>query len=122
MSIHTESIDIPATDGFSLGATLYSPETENADTPVVLISPAMAVKQTLYRGFARFLAERGFRVVTYDPRGIGRSCPRSLRGFPATMRDWGTKDLTGVIDWLTERFPRSPLLALGHSSGGQLLG
>jgi predicted alpha/beta hydrolase len=42
----------------------------------VLIAPATAVPQGYYAKFARYLAAtQGFRVVTLDYRGIGRSKP-----------------------------------------------
>ncbi|MBN1207782.1 MAG: alpha/beta fold hydrolase [Myxococcaceae bacterium] len=121
MDIHIEQLTIPATDGYKLAATLYSPEGQPAG-PVVLINPATGVKQTRYERFARFLAERGMHALTYDYRGMGGSRTGPLRALKATMEDWGTRDLAGAVDWLVERFPRSPLLAVGHSSGGQLLG
>jgi predicted alpha/beta hydrolase len=122
MDTHFEKLTIPATDGFRLAATLYSPEGEGDDKPVILINPATGVKRTLYDRFARFLASRGLRVLTYDYRGIGGSRTQPLSALDASMVDWGTRDLAGAVDWLVEQFPRSPLLAVGHSSGGQLLG
>ncbi|WP_224248348.1 alpha/beta hydrolase family protein [Hyalangium gracile] len=121
MDIHFEKLTIPATDGFRLAATLYSPDGEAA-RPVVLINPATGVKRTLYEKFARFLAGRGMHVLTYDYRGIGGSRTEPLRSLDATMVDWGARDLAGAVDWLVEQFPDCPLLAVGHSSGGQLLG
>lgn len=38
------------------------------------------------------------------------------------MRDWAELDLTGMIDWASNRFPALPLLIVGHSFGGQALG
>jgi predicted alpha/beta hydrolase len=121
MDIHFEKTTIPATDGFRLAATLYSPD-EEAAYPVVLINPATGVKRGIYDRFARFLAGRGMHVLSYDYRGIGGSRTKPLRALHASMVDWGTRDLAGAVDWLVEQFPRSPLLAVGHSSGGQLLG
>jgi predicted alpha/beta hydrolase len=121
MGIHFEKLTIPSTDGFRLAATLYSAEGE-APRPVVLINPATGVKRILYDGFARFLTGRGMHVLTYDYRGIGGSRTEPLRALRANMWDWGTRDLAGAVDWLVEQFPQSPLLVVGHSSGGQLLG
>ncbi|MDY7227231.1 alpha/beta fold hydrolase [Hyalangium rubrum] len=121
MNIHIEQLTIPATDGYKLAATLFSPEEETTG-PVVLINPATGVKRTLYAQFARFLAGRGMYVLTYDYRGIGGSRPKPLRSLKSNMEAWGTGDLAGAVDWLVERYPRRPLLAVGHSSGGQLLG
>jgi predicted alpha/beta hydrolase len=30
--------------------------------------------------------------------------------------------MTGVLDWVANRFPELPRFALGHSAGGQLIG
>lgn len=111
---------IPATDGFSLGATLFEPASQ--DAPIVLINSATGVKRGFYEKFAGFLAEAGFGVVTYDYRGIGDSRPSGLRGFRAQMREWGACDLRGVIDWIGERYPGRRIIAIGHSVGGQILG
>lgn len=80
------------------------------------------MKRSLYRRFAEYLATRGYHTVTWDWRGTGESRPVSLRGFPATMRDWGRQDLTGMIDWAGREFPSLPILVIGHSFGGQALG
>ena len=119
-----DDIRIPATDGFSLAASLFRP----AGTPrrVVLISSATGVRRGYYAPFAQFLAARGHAVVSYDYRGIGDSRPALLTGFRARMRDWGERDLPGVIEFLERTFgarATTPKLALvGHSVGGQLVG
>jgi predicted alpha/beta hydrolase len=111
---------IPATDGFSLAATLFG-EASGSER-VLLIAPATGVKRRLYGPFAQFLAAEGFMVVTWDWRGTGDSRPESLRGFQATMRQWGERDLAGIIDWVSERQPGAPLAVVGHSFGGQSVG
>jgi predicted alpha/beta hydrolase len=80
------------------------------------------VARRLYRGFATFLAEEGFRVLTWDWRGTGESRPASLRGFQATMMDWAMRDLGGMLDWAAAHAGSAPVLAVGHSFGGQALG
>src|SRR5918997_5529616 len=114
-------LDIPAADGFSLAATLFGDDGGSAER-VVLVAPATGVKRRLYRAFAEFLAGEGFGVVTWDWRGTGDSRPASLRGFEATMRQWGERDLAGVIDWATARYPGARLAVIGHSFGGQAVG
>jgi predicted alpha/beta hydrolase len=113
-------VTVPATDGFELGATEFG-DAAQAER-VVLIAPATGVRRRLYRPFAEFLAGRGFGVVTWDWRGTGDSRPKSMRGFHATMRDWGERDLGGVIAWASARYPRAKLMAVGHSFGGQSVG
>ena len=39
----------------------------------LMVNPATAVPQTYYGRFAQWSAQRGFRVVTFDYRGIGAS-------------------------------------------------
>lgn len=133
---------VAADDDFELAATLFEPgesgkDPDDADPPgrgaqdaaaaplprTVLIAAATGVPRQFYRRFARWLArERGFTVLTWDWRGIGGSRPDSLRGFEATMRDWGEKDLTGAIRWAAERNPDHTLVGVGHSFGGQGIG
>jgi predicted alpha/beta hydrolase len=111
---------IPASDGFALAATRYGPP---SPARVVLISPATGVRRRLYDGYARFLADEGFGVLTWDWRGTGDSRPRTLRGFDAAMRGhWAERDLAGVIDWAAAEHPGAKLLAVGHSFGGQGIG
>lgn len=115
------TITVPARDGYALAATLFEPPSGATDAAVV-IHPATAVLQRLYRRFAAFLAAQGFAVLTYDYRGIGASRPKSLRGFQASARDWGEKDMAGVIDWVAAELKPARQLAVAHSIGGQLLG
>lgn len=117
-----EILKITARDGVPLGVTLYEPESPAAADHIVVVSSATGVKRRFYDRFARFLADSGFLVVTFDYRGIGDSRPTSLRRFEAHMRDWGERDLAAVIDWAADRYPTARLLLIGHSVGGQLVG
>ena len=113
---------VPATDGFQLGATYYSQSDHNESETAVLINSAAAVKRGFYAAYAEFLAEQGFSVITFDFRGIGDSRPDKLKNFNASMREWGEKDIAGIIDWITYNLKPSKLLAVSHSVGGQLVG
>jgi len=114
-----EDVAIAAKDGYPLAATSFLPDPPPATW--VIVNSATAVRRTYYARFARFLAEQGLAVVTYDYRGIGGSRPKRLRGFAARMRDWAQQDAAGVIDWVAARHP-GRVLAVGHSFGGQALG
>ncbi len=111
---------IAARDGYALAATIYAPHA----TPrgAVLINSATAVPRKIYRGFATYLAQQGFTVLSYDYRGTGGSRPPSLRGFPARMRDWAALDVAAAIDHMRQVWPRLPLNVVGHSFGGQAVG
>jgi predicted alpha/beta hydrolase len=110
---------ISATDGYALGARKYG---EQGAGPYVVIGGATAVKQAYYARFAAWLSLRGFTVLTFDYRGVGESRPAKLRGFDARMRDWGQRDLEGVLHFAQEDAGARPLHYVGHSVGGQLLG
>jgi predicted alpha/beta hydrolase len=113
-------LDLVASDGFSLGATLFPPSRPGLGT--VIVHGATAVPQTYYRRFAEFLASRGLRVLTYDFRGVGQSRPAELAGFAATMTDWARRDAAAAHAWVRDHHGDEPLALVGHSFGGQLLG
>ncbi len=109
----------PAEDGFGLGGTLWA--TDRMDGGVVIAS-ATGVPRRIYAGLAGFLAEAGLATLTFDYRGIGDSAPLRLRGFPASMENWGRLDVEGALHWMRALRPGLPMLYVGHSVGGQLLG
>ncbi|MBP3035581.1 alpha/beta fold hydrolase [Arthrobacter sp. zg-ZUI100] len=115
----SERVTVPVPAGGALTGTLRQP----AGTPpvaTVTIHPATAVAERLYNGFARYLADHGFAVFTYDYRGTGVSgAPRENRTL--RMRDWMSQDVPAAADWMAARFPELPHLAVGHSLGGQAL-
>ncbi|MGC7404311.1 alpha/beta hydrolase [Pandoraea pneumonica] len=115
------ALEIPALDGYSLGAHAWYPPTLPA-RGVVLIHPATAVPERLYFAFAQYVAQRGLIAITYSYRGIDGSRPSTLRGFAARMRDWADLDVEGVTRWVHEQYPSLPLYAVGHSFGGHALG
>jgi predicted alpha/beta hydrolase len=113
-------VEFAARDGFRLGGTLYRPAQPNGRA--VLVSGAVGVRQQYYSGFAAFLEERGFTVLTYDYRGIAASRHGPLRALPARIRDWAQLDAAAALDELARAAPGAGLLAVGHSFGGNGLG
>lgn len=115
---------VRAADGFSLAATTFGDP--GAARAGVVIVPAMGIDQRYYAPFAAWLAEQGFFVTAFDYRGTGGSRPPqfrdSLRGFEADVRTWATQDVPAVVDFVAEQVPGRPLLWVGHSLGGQILG
>jgi predicted alpha/beta hydrolase len=109
-----------AADGHPLAGRRY----ESGTPPIgaVLINGATGVPQRYYASYARFLAQRGFAVMTYDYRGTGNSRYHAATPQQLTMRNWGELDAVAALDHLHASHPRLPLLAVGHSVGGQLLG
>jgi len=112
-------VEVGAADGATVAVRLFEPARSPQGTLVV--HGATAAPQRYYARFAEHVATRGWRVITYDYRGVGRSRPASLRGFEATMRDWAELDARAVLAWAARRFP-GPRASIGHSFGGQLVG
>jgi len=106
-------ITLTAQDGYSLGAATYG-----SGERAALVMPATGVPQTYYAKFAAFLASRGFTVLTFDYRGIGRSLHGDVRRSSARMQDWALLDAAAAFAFLGER----KVSVVGHSFGGQALG
>jgi predicted alpha/beta hydrolase len=106
-------ITLRAEDGYRLGATICG-----SGDRAVLVLPATGVPQSYYARFAAYLAERGFMVLTFDYRGIGRSRVGDLRNSSARMQDWALLDAAAAFAFLGER----RIQVVGHSFGGQALG
>jgi predicted alpha/beta hydrolase len=111
-------VELIARDGYRLGATLFRPAASNGRA--VLVMAATGVPQQYYAKFSTFLAERGFTVLTFDYRGIGRSLHGPIRSLKAGMRDWALLDAAAAFDFLDQS--KEKLLAIGHSFGGQAFG
>jgi predicted alpha/beta hydrolase len=112
------TLRLKASDGYPLQGSLYAGKGPDA----VVLAGATGVKRSFYDAFARFLAGRGPSVVTLDYRGIGGSRPKEIKGFHATMRQWGELDLDAALRWSLRELEPDRLLVVGHSVGGQLLG
>lgn len=106
-------------DVFRLAACEYAPV--GAARGAVVIVGAMAVPQTYYADLARWLAARGWRVVTFDYRGNGRSAPPSLKGFKADILTWAREDVRAALEHARGSAAGLPVVWIGHSLGGQIL-
>ena len=103
----------------SLALRVYEPE--GAPRASVVIGGAMGVRQSFYEAFARWMAQQGFRVTTFDYRGHGDSLQGAMRDVKADLFDWA-QDYEAVISAAKAALPSQPLYLLGHSLGAQLPG
>jgi predicted alpha/beta hydrolase len=117
-----KQLRLRAADGFEIGAVFYAALRPRSPRRVAVLHGGAGIPALRYGRFARFLAEWGIPVLTYDYRGIGLSRPRELRGFDATIEDWAELDSAGAIAWLRERFPQDEILGISHSIGALMLG
>lgn len=112
-------LDLRANDGVTLRATLFEPSTVAVAS--VVVASAMGVRRRLYSSFATYLASHGFRVLTFDYRGIGDSLNAGDVFGRTNLVDWAEQDLAAAHAHMTAQSPELPLLHIGHSVGGQLL-
>ncbi len=53
---------------------------------------------------------------------MGASARQPLAEESARMSEWGLLDMPAALEWLERRFRGQPLVTVGHSVGGQLIG
>lgn len=107
-----------AADGFELAVTRFSAAGKPWGN--VLIASAVGVRQDFYAPFARFLAEQGLNVLTFDYRGTGRSSGERVAEIDTDVLDWARKDLAAMLVEARKASPHLPLALVGHSLGGQI--
>jgi len=126
-AIHTQDLFLPVVDGpahdqrILLDATEYVPA--HTPAPAVIVSPGFGETKDSVDTQAHELAERGFVVLTYTPRGFGHST--GLIGLNSP--DYEVADARQLVDWLatrrevTQDRPGDPRVGVtGGSYGGAL--
>lgn len=119
MGIGVEDLAFKAADGWRLEATLFKPD---APRMAVLLSSGTAFPRGFYARFAKWLAERGAVVLTYDYRGIAGSSPDNLADMQMDYPDWGRLDMPAALKLLKKSAPGLPIFHVGHSVGGHFIG
>jgi predicted alpha/beta hydrolase len=114
-----EPVTLTARDGRSLAALCLG---ASAPRGALVVNGATGFPREFYLKFAGYCAQRGYHTLVYDYRGMGASARRPLAAESARMSDWGLLDMPAALEWLGKRFPQLPLVTLGHSVGGQLIG
>lgn len=122
LQVSEVSLRFAALDGVELGGAAFLPASGARATAAVVINCGGGVAATHYAHFARYLAESGVGVLTYDYRGIGYSRPARMRAFKAVVEDWSECDCGGAIAELRRRFPLATFTGLGHSIGAMMFG
>ena len=115
-----EKSSVITKDQFRLATTVISPTAHV--TGVIQFHAGTVIRKEYYLKFGKYLAEQGFIVVLFDYRGVGGSRLASLRGFKASISDWGVNDATAVLSWIKATYPDLPVHLFAHSMGGQIIG
>lgn len=113
VSIHTK-------DHYKIIATVFEPNTDAGK--LLVVNSATGVRQQTYYDFAKFFAENGYTVITYDYRGISLSKPQKMKGFEANMRIWGNTDYKAITEYINQNYSQHRKFLIGHSVGALILG
>ncbi|KAJ0084811.1 hypothetical protein Patl1_29868 [Pistacia atlantica] len=118
-----ESCTVETSDGVKLHARVFKPSDEkdskDDNLVIVLVHPYSVLGgcQGLLKGIASGLAGKGYRAVTFDMRGVGKSTGRaSLTGFAEV------KDVVAVCKWVCENLSTDRILLVGSSAGAPIAG
>ncbi|XP_065865620.1 uncharacterized protein [Euphorbia lathyris] len=117
-----ESTTVDSSDGVKLKTRIFKPKEDDEikdKLVIVLVHPYSILGgcQALLRGIAVSLAEKGYRAVTFDMRGAGRSSGRaSLTGFAEI------KDVITVCRWVSDNLSTDRILLVGSSAGAPIAG
>lgn len=115
-----KEIIITAADGYKLSALHATPSCKCSGS--VILSSATGVKKEFYINFSHFLVQKGFNVLLYDYRGIGKSAPSNLITSGSYMHEWGTMDMNAVLSYMVDENGYDDIIWVGHSVGAQLIG
>jgi predicted alpha/beta hydrolase len=121
-NVTSREILLSTSDGYPLAARIWAPANLVSPVATALINSGAGISCRYYDHFASYLAANGIATLVYDYRGVGRSRPLSLRGFSASIEDWGSKDCAAGLEWLAARFTGIPRIVIGHSVGGFVTG
>lgn len=99
---------------------LYIKQSDQSDSPVMLLFPALGVKASFYDPLAETLSAAGYHVAWFDHRGLGSSSLRPKRGVDYGYETILNQDYPLVVDAVKKEFPDQALFFMGHSLGAQL--
>lgn len=113
-----ESSTVDSEDGVKLHTRIFKPRNEEVSNDenlvIVLVHPFSLLGgcQALLKGIASELAIKGFKAVTFDTRGAGKSTGKAtLTGFAEV------KDVIAVCRWLCLNIGAHRILLVGSSAG-----
>ena len=116
----TESpVEFEAQDGHELSGVFIAPDAPRGG---LLISAATGYPKEFYRRLAAYAADRGYTCLIYDYRGVNTGNDDALDGFKADVEDWGRLDFAAALSALSIKVKDKPIVTLGHSVGGHLIG
>jgi predicted alpha/beta hydrolase len=114
-------VQLTADDSVQLAGSWFEPADGQPAATIVIVCGA-GIPARFYTHLARYLAQRGAAVLTFDYRGIGGSRTGSLRRMTSGMDDWAARDIGAALAAASAAHPDLPLCAVAHSVGTLMLG
>lgn len=94
------------------GVELYVDQRNEESSPALLFLHGWPSLSISWRHQMRFFAELGYRVISYDSRGCGRS------SRPASREEYGQRQLCRDAQLLLEHLGVDDVITVGHDWGG----
>lgn len=107
-------------DGGALGLDWLSADDCREDAPIVLFLPGItgSTRDCAYILYpAQQMYNRKWRVVVYNPRGLGGVHLRNRIAYSSARHD----DVAEVIQRVSARYPKAKMIGCGFSMGGMVL-
>jgi predicted alpha/beta hydrolase len=121
--VRQQPVRFMTADRVALSGTWFALATPTKPpTTVIVVTCGAGIPARFYHRLARYLAERGAAVLTFDYRGIGGSREGPLRKLKAGMDDWAVQDLGAALAEARAAYPQLPLSAVAHSVGTLYVG
>ena len=121
MGIPYKNIHLKTSDGYDLNAWLFSPKKDLDKKRVLIISGGDAGNMSYFIYQAFNLTKKGFKVITYDYRGFGKSSDFQINNNYLYYDEFVT-DLQTVINYADSNYKDSKIGLYGFSMGTLISG
>ena len=116
----SRSMDFKCADGVGNTLQIFQSADTSNNAPVVVFVPAMGIPARKYDAFCNAMADYGVNVACFDVRGLGNSSVRVSRSVDFSYATVVEQEYCAALRLVAQEFPKSRLLLVGHSLGGQL--
>ena len=117
-SIQEEELFVVFSDSTNLKVTQFF--ANNKPDAILICFPAMGVTASYYKNLAKNFCLEGFKVITSDQRGNGKSSIRASKKINFGYNEIISIDIPELVTKVKEQNPDKKIYLLGHSLGGQL--
>ena len=121
MGIAYKQLQLKTSDGYQINAWMYAPKTETDKKAVLIMSGGDAGNMSYLIYQAYMLSQRGFRVITYDYRGFGKSSDFKINEDYLYYDEFET-DLQTVINYADSNLKDHRIVLYGFSMGTMISG